>query len=58
MTIQEATGQAYMNGMEKGKRMMVNQILSELTKLEESSSAYESAIIRKVSDMIGGMLND
>lgn len=58
MTIQEATGQAYMNGLEKGKRMMVNQILSELTKLEASSSAYESAIIRKVSDMIGGMLND
>lgn len=58
MTVNEAIGQAYTNGLEKGKRMMVNRILSELTKLEASSSAYESAIIRKVSDMIGGMLND
>lgn len=58
MTIQEATGQAYMNGMDKGKRMTVNRILSELAKLEAESSAYESAIIRKVSEMIGGMLND
>ena len=58
MTVNEAIGQAYTNGLEKGKRMTVNRILSDLAKLEAESSAYESAIIRNVSEMIGGMLND
>lgn len=58
MTVNEAIGQAYTNGMEKGKRMMVNRILSDLAQLEVKSSAYEAAIIRKVSERIGGVMND
>lgn len=58
MTVNEAIGQAYTNGMEKGKRMTVNRILSDLAQLEAESSAYEAAIIRKVSERIGGMMND
>lgn len=58
MTVNEAIGQAYTNGLEKGKRMTVNRILSDLAQLEVEASAYEAAIVRKVSERIGGMMND
>ena len=57
MTVNEAIGQAYTNGLEKGKRMTVNRILSELAVMEAKSSAYEAAVIRKISEMIGRMEN-
>jgi hypothetical protein len=57
MTEAEAYGQAYMNGLEKGKRMTVNRILSELAVMEAKSSVYEAAVIRNISEMIGRMEN-
>ena len=58
MTAEEAYGQAYTNGLEKGKRMTVNRILSDLAVMEASASVYESVVIRKISEKIGAMLND
>ena len=58
MTEQEAYGQAYMNGMEKGKTMAINRILHELTKMEVNASPFEAAVIRKISEMIGEIGNE
>lgn len=57
MTPEEAYGQAYTNGLEKGKRMTVNRILSELAKMEAKASVYDAAVIRKISEMIGRVEN-